>query len=272
MSKSPFPGMDPYIEATGDWMEFHNRFMTYCCDALNERLPTGYIASLDVRLKLVRSDDEQTTTGRLRPDLGVHHRSGGAAPAPPASTGGAVATLEPETRTLPVDYDEVRESAIRIVRYPDRELVTHIELLSPSNKRNTGRGEYDAKRGALLQKKVNLVEIDLLLAGERLETVEPLPPGDYYVLVSRAERRPQCEVYAWSIRRPLPPIPVPLMRPDPDVWLDLGSVFNQAHARGRYAELLRYGTPLVGLADPDLAWAADVARSPAARTSAAPPA
>jgi hypothetical protein len=65
--------MDPYVEATGDWMDFHSRFMTYCCDLMNECLPAQYVASLDVRLKLVRSDDEQTQ-GRVRPDVGVHHR------------------------------------------------------------------------------------------------------------------------------------------------------------------------------------------------------
>jgi hypothetical protein len=167
---------------------------------------------------------------------------------------------------LPVAYEEVRESAIRIVRYPERELVTHVELLSPSNKRNPGRGEYDAKRVALLHQRINLVEIDLLLAGERLETVEPLPAGDYYALVSRAERRPECDVYAWSVRRPLPPIPVPLKRPDADVPLELAVVFGQAYDRGRYAELLRYDTPPpLGLAEPDVAWAAGVAREAGAR-------
>jgi len=33
--------MDPYVAATGDWMDFHGSFMTYCRDLLNERLPAG---------------------------------------------------------------------------------------------------------------------------------------------------------------------------------------------------------------------------------------
>ncbi len=259
---SPFPGMDPYIEAYGDWLDFHGAFMAYCRDFLNDRLPEGYAASLDTRVKLVHADDD-VVLGRMRPDLGVHydpHAPGGARTAGVDSRG-AVATLEPQTLTLPVDFDEVRESAVRIVRYPDRQLVTHIELLSPTNKRNPDRGDYLAKRVALIhQQKVNMVEIDLLLAGERLETVEPLPAGDYYAFVSRPQRRPKVDVYAWSVRRPLPPIPVPLLPPDADVPLDLALLAAQVYDRGRYRQVLRYEQPVPpALPVPEHGWAADLA-------------
>jgi hypothetical protein len=36
---SPFPGIDPYLEAQGFWEGFHQRYVTYLCDALNDRLP-----------------------------------------------------------------------------------------------------------------------------------------------------------------------------------------------------------------------------------------
>ena len=36
---SPFPGIDPYLESQGYWPDFHQRFMTYCCDSLNDILP-----------------------------------------------------------------------------------------------------------------------------------------------------------------------------------------------------------------------------------------
>src|SRR4051794_8420685 len=108
---SPFPGMDPYIEAYGDWLDFHGAFMTYCRDLLNAELPEGYVASLDTQVKLVHAEDD-TIEGRMRPDLGVH-----ADPrrAPSQTRGGAsVAMLEPRTLTLPVDYDEIRESSVQI--------------------------------------------------------------------------------------------------------------------------------------------------------------
>jgi len=250
--------MDPYIEAYGDWLDFHGRFSTYCCDYLNERLPEGYAASLDTRLKLVRAEDDEVE-GRMRPDLGVH-RDPQTRPAP-ADGGGGVGTLTPQKLTLPVDYDEIRESAVQIMHYPDRQLVTHIELLSPTNKRNPGRGEYLAKRVALIhQQKVNVVEIDLLLGGARLETVEPLPEGNYFAFVSRPEQLPQVDVYPWGVRHALPAIPVPLRAPDPDVSLEIGLLPSQVYDRGRYRQLLAYHRPPpAGLAEADRKWAADVA-------------
>jgi len=250
--------MDPYIEAYGDWLDFHNRFTTYCCDLLNDRLPEGYAASVDTQLKLVHAEDD-TVEGRMRPDLGIH--AGPVRGPSPTRGGGSIATLEPRTLTLPVDYDEIRESSVQILRYPDRRLVTHLKLLSPTNKRNPGRGEYLAKHTALIhQQKVNMVEIDLLLAGERLETVEPLPAADYYAFVTRVHRLPNVDVYAWSVRHALPSIPVPLLPPDADVPIDLALLVNQVYDRGRYRQLLAYDkAPPRGIAEADRAWVNDLA-------------
>jgi hypothetical protein len=89
----------------------------------------------------------------------------------------------------------------------------------------------------------------------------PLPRGDSYALVARAERRPDCEVYAWMIRDPLPRIPIPLLAPDPDLVLDLGAVFATAYERGRYRRLIDYSAPLTLVRKPeDRAWAEGMAR------------
>jgi hypothetical protein len=173
--------------------------------------------------------------------------------------------MEPETLTLP-EFLEVREAYIEIATIPGGEVVTTIELLSPTNKAGTGRGEYLAKRRALLRRGINLVEVDLLVGGERLETVETLPRGDYYAFVSRASRRPECDVYAWGLRHPLPTIPVPLKAPDPDVPLDLANVFTLTYDRQRYGPTLPYGSaPGVPLAADDLAWAVERARAASGR-------
>jgi hypothetical protein len=57
--------------------------------------------------------------------------------------------------------------------------------------------------------------------------------GHYHALVSRTEKRPLSDVYSWSIRDPLPIIPIPLMAPDPDVPLDLAAIFNSIYQRGQ---------------------------------------
>jgi hypothetical protein len=126
---------------------------------------------------------------------------------------------------------------------PERSLVAVLELLSPANKENRGRREYLAKRQTLLQQKVHLVELDLLRGGRRMPLSEPLPEGDYYYLVSRGDRRPNCEVYSWTLRDPLPTLPVPLRAPDADCRVDLAAVFTAVYQRGRYQRSLDYTAP-----------------------------
>ena len=60
-----------------------------------------------------------------------------------------------------------------------------LELLSPANKQNPGRTEYLSKRNAILRQNVHLVELDLLLGGERLPLLKSLPLDDYYYLLKR---------------------------------------------------------------------------------------
>jgi hypothetical protein len=82
-----------------------------------------------------------------------------------------------------------------------------------------------------------------------------------YAFAARAERRPHCEVNAWTLRDPLPPIPVPLAAPDPDVVLDLGAVFATTFQRGRYAQAIDDSVPVALLRTPeDRAWAEKIAR------------
>jgi hypothetical protein len=49
-----------------------------------------------------------------------------------------------------------------------------------------------------------------LIGGRRVQTARPLPAGDYYALVARAERYPNAEVYAWTVRDQFPTIRIPL--------------------------------------------------------------
>lgn len=47
---SPFPGMDPYLENTDFWEGFHNGFMHYVQEDLQPRLPSNYVAALEMRI------------------------------------------------------------------------------------------------------------------------------------------------------------------------------------------------------------------------------
>jgi hypothetical protein len=177
-------------------------------------------------------------------------------------------------RDLPASYmarveTRIAESCVRwieIVKLPEQSLITVIEILSPSNKAGSGRSDYLAKRNELIdQETVNLVEIDLLLGGSRMPMSRRLPPGDYYATVARAERRPDAEVYAWPIRRPLPAVPIPLHAPDGDVSLQLAEVVSMAYDRGGFARSMRYGEllpPTFPINPADRAWVEERSQSP----------
>jgi hypothetical protein len=133
-------------------------------------------------------------------------------------------------------------------------------MLSPFNKSGEGFDQYRAKRKTILSQKVHLVELDLLVGGKRLPLSKPLPSADYYAFISRAEDRPNCAVYHWPLRDPLPTIPIPLRTPDADISIDLGKVFRDTYERGRYARFLFYAQPPAArLSRKDVLWATRVA-------------
>src|SRR5262249_60213888 len=130
--------------------------------------------------------------------------------------------------------EHFRENFIEIYEGdPDVRLVTCIEVLSPSNKRRGTEGweQYLRKRNALLLGQANLVEIDLLRTGQRMPMVEPWPKSPYYLLVGRQSRAPYCRVWPVHFREPLPEIPVPLARPDPDLTLALQPLIEAVYDR-----------------------------------------
>ena len=234
---SPFPGMDPFIESQGLWPDFHVKFINYIQESLAELLPDVYEVRIDERVNFIQVQDDSVQ--RIRPDVSIAQIESGQTTAT-VSTG--TATLEPVTLPETIE-EEVREAYIEILNRSDRLLVTILEVLSPANKNEPGRGTYLSKRGTIIQQPVHLVELDLLRGGRRHRFARELPPGDYYAMVSRVEKRFDCDVYAWALRQTLPTIPIPLAAPDPDVHLDLQAVFTLTYERGRYQRSIDYHQP-----------------------------
>jgi hypothetical protein len=256
---SPFPGFDPFLEAQGYWRQFHTTFLSEALYALAERMPGAYEVRIEERLSLVYEDDDRPHR-HVQPDALILRSSH---PSRARSTHSATATLEPVLLTLPIhQVEEVIEKRLVIRQFPNRELVTVIELLSPSNKQAPGDRLYDEKRQELFHQEVHLAELDLLIVGERLPMVEELPAGHYYAFVSRAQHRPLSETFAWTIRDPLPLIPIPLKAPDADVILDLASIFATVYERSHLGRWIDYTAPLaLPLSPEDRAWAEALARS-----------
>lgn len=248
---SPFPGMDPYIEGH-DWPNFHVGFIVALRDVLIPLVRPKYILQAERRIYLEKHlGDEEPQP--LIPDLTVLHSSGQEG----LTTSSERCGSKPIVLTLPMPEEE-RQTYLTVRLRGSLEVVTVIELLSPANKRrgSDGRKEYLEKRAAILQSRQHLVEIDLLRVGARLPTVEPLPYADYYVFVCRARQRPSVEVYAWSLRDPMPSIPIPLLKEDPDVSVDLQETFNELYDRTGYDYSLDYAAPpLPALSKTDERWA-----------------
>jgi hypothetical protein len=257
---SPFPGVDPYLESQGYWPDFHGSFLIYWRDTLAEMLPEQYEARLDERVNLIEVRPERLLR-RIEPDLAVERRGPASAQIDAGgSVAVAVATLEPVT-VPQVIQEEKHETYIEILHRPERSLVAVLELLSPSNKEEPGCSAYLTKRNTVLNHEVHLVELDFLLGGRRLPPCDSRPGASFYALVSPADRRPDCDVYAWGLRDRLPVIPLPLRSPDRPLGMDLAALFTIAYDRGRYARSIDYSrAPTAVPAGADRDWAAQVPR------------
>ena len=67
---SPFPGMDPYLEASEIWVDFHNRLAEVISAELNKSLGRRYIARLSPRVVCEIVDTGILKT--IRPDVALY--------------------------------------------------------------------------------------------------------------------------------------------------------------------------------------------------------
>jgi hypothetical protein len=242
--------MDPYIEFSGRWADFHLGMLAAMRGQLNERLPRRYYASGDRHVWLLQSPSAGRPKVR-EPDVFLTDR-GENGPA----QGGGTALAAPAIVTLPA----VRRQGNRYLKIVDKEhqrVVTVIEMLSPTNKASDANGQaYRAKRDEYLAAGTNLVEIDLLRRGKRMPLGKPRPvKADYYVFVCRAWEMPTAGVWPISLRDQLPEVPIPLDADKPDVPLSLRVCLDRAYEEGRYAVVLPYDEPLKpSPAEADAAW------------------
>ncbi len=248
--KSPFPGMDPYIEACGRWEDFHNKLIGELERAIAAAVPERYFVEVGQRSYVVLAGVDEKEDHLFKPDVGLLTPPGPGPTRPPTSSGTAVAeetTTEEVTARAFID-ERYRENFIEIYEEDGGQvrLVTCLEVLSPSNKRRNTEGWelYLRKRNALLLGSAHFVEIDLLRGGTRLPMLDPLPDSPYYVLLCRQERAPYCRIRKAHFQTPLPDLTIPLADTDPDVVLPLQPLVDAVYERSRYGRRLDYNKPL----------------------------
>lgn len=250
--KSPFPGMDPYLER--QWRDVHHRLVTHTVEVINESLPSDLAARSEDRVYV---DYEGMPTRVIGPDVRVVEL--------PERTGAwresqsAVATDEP--MVLELEFEPLAEPYIEIIEMNGGKVITVIEFISPTNKlEGYGKSAYLKKREEYICSNANLVEIDLVRAGDWVSMLQPyhVPKpyrSTYRVSVVRAIRRDKAEFYGISLRQRLPAFRVPLRPSDKDVALDLQPLLDRVYVTGRYDGSIDYRKPCEPPLDAsDAAW------------------
>jgi hypothetical protein len=240
--------MNPYLEQADVWTDFHQSYIVAIRDALRPQLDPRYIVKIEEQLYIHEPPAEAR---RLLGKADIAAVPSGVA----ASTKPAAALLDAPTQVTLPGTDVERLSRVEIRDRTSRQLITAIELLSPSNKyAGADREQYLSKRVEVLASLAHFVEIDLLRGGPRMPLVGA-PKCDYCVLVSRAEKRPEAGLWPLRLRDPLPPIPIPVSSPDPDASLDLGQLLHRCYDSAGYQTYIYEGTPSPALSAEDAAWA-----------------
>ena len=132
------------------------------------------------------------------------------------------------------------------------EVVTRIELLSPSNMPNqSAYSAYRMKRIENLRSGIPLIEIDYLHEFTSPIVTLPQYPADedavpYYIALS--DPRPDWEqgivhVFRSSVNEPLKPFPIPLVR-DSQILFHIDVVYQHTFERRRYGTLVNYADEL----------------------------
>jgi hypothetical protein len=197
---------------------------------------------------LAPADENEGSYGECFPDVAIlsSHGAGSSVAAAVSSAPLILQASLPEP--IPLVSVEIRDVA-------ERRLVTCIEVLSPTNKRGSGRDEYAGKRAQIVSGTAHLVEVDLLPVGTRFPTAERLPAVPYFVFISRAGRRAEVEVWPIAIEQPLPEVAIPLLPDDAPVSLDLQKALGVVYDIIGYDELLDYTQPPPGpLLPAEAAW------------------
>lgn len=184
---NPFLGMDPYLEGSL-WTSVHTSLEEQIARDLVPRLRPKYVVRPERRIVMAAPDPTELQDGRI-PDVAVsilrpngqRHDDQTTAVADPPRVGALRKRLP-----IPQTTVEIRDQF-------GRELVTAIEILSPTNKRGSGSREYRVRRHRLLASPAHFMEIDLIRVGHRFPMGSRLPKAPYFVFLSRAGRRSSVE-------------------------------------------------------------------------------
>jgi hypothetical protein len=257
--RSPFPGMDPYLETR--WADVHVKLIGFMGETIQPLLPRDLRAPGEERLLL---ESEATSEGAefhsYRSDVAVVETPS-AAPVQGSRAGVAVATVDPVIIRREVSPVVDRWLQIIDVTTGNR-VVTAIEILSPWNKL-PGRlnPQYLRKLDDYARAGVSVVKVDLLRypPRSRLPVTEGDIPHDrrspYFSCVRLGWEPETWRAYPMLLRQRLPTIPIPLRQADAEIGLELQPLIDRVYVAGGHDDI-DYSKPLdPPLSESDAAWA-----------------
>lgn len=256
--RSPFPGMDPYLER--HWLDVHLRLNYLTTEVLQPQLGGNLFARGEERVVVDSTDLDRPR--QIGPDVRIVELTPDRVPAG-GTTAVADRAISPLVFTL--GHEPIRQ---RFIEIRDAEaggrIVTVIEFTSPSNKvAGDGQRQYLRKLKECRDAGVNLIEVDLTRYGRRALLVDSWPAArsrrtTYAASIWRAGTPEDCVLYPIRLQDRLPTLPVPLRPGDADVTLDLQAIIDRAYESGAYGRTIDYARPprppLVG---DNATWAAE---------------
>ncbi|MBW4567111.1 MAG: DUF4058 family protein [Tolypothrix carrinoi HA7290-LM1] len=260
--RSPFPGMNPYLEQPIFWSEFHSRLIVAIADALAPKLLPKYYIGVETRTYLDTADEELLIGIPDAVVLSSISRQPSDQISSKETTQVAV-YARPQQITLPMPV-EVKERYLEVRETKTDAVITVIEILSPKNKRKgKGRSIYEQKRHSILGSMSHLVEIDLLRADEPMAMKGVDSITDYRIVVSQHERRPIADLYAFTMREAIPEFLLPLKEPQEVTTVNLQSIVSGIYERGGYAIRIDYqqAVPPPALSQGDRRWVEELLAS-----------
>ena len=249
--KSPFPGMDPYLEHHALWPDVHNRLIALISDSIVPQIAPQYYVRLESRAYVVTPEREKFVG---RPDVAIASPFGRL----PSDSGTKMVTNDADVLEVEIALpDEINHHYLEIRSTQTHELITLIEVLSPVNKSDaSGRRTYLQKRDEVLLSLTNYIEIDLLRGGEPMPLVDTVV-SDYRVLVRRGWVAHYAKLYAFNLPATIPNIPLPLLPDDDEANIPLNELVHDVYTRARFDLQIDYTQPPEpALAQTQAEWAA----------------
>jgi hypothetical protein len=244
---SPLPGMDPYLEHPRSWPNFHHRLITAIAISLEPQLRPRYRVVVEEAIYQTEGQDSILVGV---PDVSVQKAQASRRGTAQESTTG-VGLGQPIVVDLPMP-EVIRQGYLEIQDVATREVVTVIEVLSPTNKRpGDGRRTYEAKRQTILASATNLVEIDLLRQWPPIVQLPELARSHYRILVSPSVKRPQASLYAFNVQDPIPAFPLPLREDEVEPIVNLQGLLGVIYDQSGYDLVIDYGEDPIPPLEPE---------------------